>query len=119
MPALRTAIPATCSTVTVFSLSVSRYVGTPPTRRNATSRAANTVGAVLARIGSTTRNRDHATHAQNNVVLTPSISGPSPKSYCNHIPGSVTHGRWTRTLPARKAVLASATARRVVRSEPV
>jgi heat shock protein HslJ len=22
--------------------------------------------------------------------LTPSMTGPSPKSYCNHIPGSVT-----------------------------
>jgi hypothetical protein len=25
-------------------------------------------------------------------VRTPSMTGPSPKSYCNHIPGSVTHG---------------------------
>ena len=66
-----------------------------------TSRAANTVGAVLSRIASTTRNRDHASHAQNSTVLTPSITGPSPKSYCNHIPGSVTHGRCTRASPSR------------------
>ena len=65
------------------------------------SRAANTLGIVLSRIASTTRNRDHANHAQNNVVLTPSMTGPSPKSYCSHIPGSVTHGRCTRRRPAR------------------
>ena len=40
-------------------------------------------------------------HATNNVVLSPSITGPSPKSYCNHIPGSTTHGRCTRTRPNR------------------
>lgn len=36
---LRTGIPATCSTVTVFSLSVSRYVGTPATGRSPAARA--------------------------------------------------------------------------------
>ena len=61
-----------------------RYVGAPPRRRNVTSRAAITLGAVLSRIANTTRNRDHASHAQNNVVLTPSMTGPSPKSYCSH-----------------------------------
>jgi len=50
---------------------------------------------------STTRNRAHASHAQNNVVFSPQITGPSPKSYCNHIPDSVTHGRCTRTRPSR------------------
>ncbi len=30
-----------------------------------------------------------------------SISGPSPKSYCSHMPGSLTHGRCTRTRPNR------------------
>ena len=48
---------------------------------------------------STTRKRDHATHAQNSTVLRPSMTGPSPKSYCNHIPGSFTHGLWTRLRP--------------------
>jgi hypothetical protein len=81
MAGLRTAIPATCSVVTVFSLSVNRYVGAPPRRRSVTSRAAITLGEVLSRIANTTRNRDHASHAQNNVVLTPSMTGPSPKSY--------------------------------------
>ena len=66
-----------------------------------TSRAANTLGNVLSRNGSTTRNLDQASHAQNNTVFTPSITGPSPKSYCNHKPGSVTHGRCTRTRPSR------------------
>ena len=67
-----------CSTVTVFSLSVNTYVGTPPRRRKATSRAANTLGIVLSRIGNTTRNLDHANQATNNTVFTPSITGPSP-----------------------------------------
>jgi|JI10StandDraft_1071094.scaffolds.fasta_scaffold41319_7 uncharacterized membrane protein YgcG len=101
MAGLRTGTPATCSTVTVFSLSVNTYVGAPPRRRSVTSRAAITDGVVLSRIARTTRNLHHANHATNSVVLTPSMSGPSPKSYCNHIPGSVTHGRCTRTLPRR------------------
>ena len=69
-------------------LVVNRYVGAPPRRRSVTSRrrsvtsrAAITLGEVLSRIANTTRNRDHASHAQNNVVLTPSMTGPSPKSY--------------------------------------
>ena len=83
-----------------------------------TSRAANTEGIVLSRSASTTRKRDQASHAQNSTVLTPSMTGPSPKSYCSHIPGSVTQGRCTRTRPALNAVRTVATARRVVRSEP-
>ena len=67
-----------CSTVTVFSLSVNTYVGTPPRRRNVTSRAANTEGRVLSRIGNTTRNLDQASQATNKVALTPSMTGPSP-----------------------------------------
>ncbi len=94
-------MPATCSTVTVFSLSVGTYVGAPPIRRIVTSRAAITDGDVLSLIASTTRNLDHANHATNNVVLAPSIVGPSPKSYWIHIPGSVTHGRCTRVRPTR------------------
>ena len=83
------------------------------------SRAANTLGAVLSRNAITTRNRDHANHAQNRVVCTPPIVGPSPKSYCIHIPGSVTHGRNTRSRPAFQLRRTRATARRVVRDEPV
>ncbi len=73
----------------------------------------------MSLIASTTRNLDHASHPQNNVVFAPSIVGPSPKSYCNHIPGSVTHGRCTRTRPTTYAAFTTATARRLVRSEPV
>src|SRR5450756_1328218 len=98
MAGLRTAMPGTCSTVTVLSLAVSRYVGAPPLRRLVPSRAAITDGDVLSLIASTTRNRDHANHATNNVVRAPSMTGPSPKSYWTHIPGSVTHGRCTRTV---------------------
>ena len=40
--------------------------------------AANTLGIVLSRSAITTRNRDHASHATNSTVLTPSTTGPSP-----------------------------------------
>ena len=99
-------------------MSVSTYVGAPPILRKVTSRAANTLGIVLSRSASTTRNRDQASHAQNSTVFTPSTTGPSPKSYCSHIPGSVTHGRCTRTRPDLYAARTRATARRVVRSDP-
>ncbi|MFV0460541.1 MAG: hypothetical protein ACK5MT_17435 [Actinomycetales bacterium] len=82
--------------MTDFSLSVSTYVGTPPRIRNAWSNAASTLGIVLSRNGITTRNLDHATHAQIKIVATPPTTGPSPKSYCTHNPGSGTHGRCTR-----------------------
>ena len=52
-----------------------------------------TVGRVRSRMASTTRNRHQASQAQNNVVSRPSMVGPSPKSYWNHIPGSGIHGR--------------------------
>ena len=94
-----------CSTVTVFSLSVNTYVGTPPSSRNVRSNAAITDGCVLSRNAITTRNRDHANQATNNTVLTsplrPATTGPSPKSYWSHSPGSVTHGRCTRACPNR------------------
>ena len=60
---LRTATPATCSTVTILSLSVSRYVATPPTTRSAASIPANTLGAVLSS-GDTTRNRTTPTRSR-------------------------------------------------------
>lgn len=53
--------------------------GVPPRRRSVTSRAGNTLGDVLCQIGWTTRNRDYADHAQNSTVVTPSMTGPSPK----------------------------------------
>src|SRR4051794_29122593 len=100
MSGCRTATPATCSTVTVFSLSVNRYDGTPPIRRNVVSRQATSVGRVRSQVGITTRNLDHANHAQNNSVarITPGFVGsgtfgPQPQSNCSHRPGSVIHGR--------------------------
>ena len=39
---------------------------------------AMTVGNVLSKIGSTTRNRDHDNHAQYSHVLAPQTKGPSP-----------------------------------------
>jgi hypothetical protein len=65
-----------------------------------------------------TRNRDHASHQQNRTVSADPIRGPSPKSYCAHMPGSGTHGRYVLRCPARQAASSSATARRVVRSDP-
>jgi hypothetical protein len=116
--ALRTGIRATCSTVTVFSLSVSTYVGTPPIARNVLSKQDATVGNVLSRTGITTRNRDQASHAHHSQVRRPSTRGPSPQSNWHHIPGSGIHGRNTRRCPARYDAFATATARRVVRSVP-
>src|SRR5208283_451850 len=52
------------------------------------------VGSVRSHTGSTTRNRDHASHAQNSSVTRgvpsgPGTSGPLPQSHCSHSPGSV------------------------------
>src|SRR6478736_10213985 len=74
---------------------------------------------VRSRNGITIRYLDHASHAQNSTVFRPSMTGPSPKSYCNHNPGSVTHGRCTRAFPNRYCFLTCATARRDDRSDPV
>jgi hypothetical protein len=52
-----------------------------------------TVGRVLSQVGITTRNRDHANHAQNRFVGRPSMRGPVPQSHWAHIPGSGIHGR--------------------------
>ena len=59
------------------------------------------MGSVRSHVGITTRNRDHASHAQNNSVCRGARSarvgsgtcGPHPQSNCNHNPGSVIHGR--------------------------
>ncbi len=100
-------------------LVVGEDVGAPPTARNVRSNAANTLGRVLSRIGITTRNRLNASQATNSTVFTPPTTGPSPKSYCNHSPGSVTHGRCTRRFPARHDAFTAATARLVDRSDPL
>jgi len=92
----RTGTPATRSSVTVFSLSVSRYVGAPPTARNVVSRHDTSVPIVRSHVARMTRNRDHASQAQNKFVRRPPIRGPSPQSNCSHIPGSGTHGRYLR-----------------------
>jgi hypothetical protein len=54
---------------------------------------AMTLGRERSKMGITTRKRDHDSQAQNNTVAIPATTGPSPKSYWNHIPGSGTHGR--------------------------
>jgi hypothetical protein len=120
----RTGIPATCSVVTVFSLSVNAYVGAPPNRRSVASRQVSTVPSLRSQLGSTTRNLDHANQAQNSNVgrgrpSGPNTTGPVPQSNCSHNPGSVIHGRYCRRCSVRQASLAAATARRVVRSSPV
>ena len=76
-----------------------------------------------SQVGITTRNRDQASHRQNSSVArggppANGTIGPTPQSNWHHIPGSVIHGRYVRRCPARHRALASATARRVVRSSP-
>jgi len=93
MSGWRTGTPATRSMVTVRGLSVSRYVATPPIRRSMASRQATSVPNVWAQAGIATRNRDHASQAQNNWVRRPPTRGPSPQSTWIHRPGSGTHGR--------------------------
>ncbi len=68
--------------MTVRSLSVNQYVGTPPNTRIARSKQPITVGIVRSHTGNTTRNRDHANQAQNNNVARPAIVGPVPQSHC-------------------------------------
>jgi hypothetical protein len=82
------------------------------------STAAQTDAWVLSSSGRTTRNLDQASHRQNSTVAAPFTSGPSPKSYCAHMPGSGIHGRNTRRRPECQAFFSRATARRVVRSDP-
>ena len=98
MSGCRTGIPATCSTVTVFSLSVNAYVGAPPSLRRVVSRHAISVGRVRSQVGITTRNLLQASHAQNSSVprsapSAPGTRGPYPQSNCSHRPGSLIHGR--------------------------
>jgi hypothetical protein len=67
------------------------------------SRHATSVGSDRSHVGITTRNRDHASHAQNSNVarISPDPGaavgsgtfGPHPQSNCSHRPGSVIHGR--------------------------
>ena len=47
-----------------------------PNIRSVRSSPITTDGSVLSRNGTTTRNRDHASHAQNNTVRAPAILGP-------------------------------------------
>ena len=77
------------------------------------------VGTVLSVTARMTRKRDQASQAQKSHVRTPSTTGPSHQSNWNHMPGSGTHGRYSRRRPTRQVFFAAATARRVVRSEPV
>ena len=81
----------------------------------ARSTQAITVGRVRSQVAITTRNLDHASHAQNRFVLRPEMTGPAPQSHCAHMPGSGIHGRYTRRRPRRWLAFTSAT----VRSEPL
>lgn len=107
-----------CSTVTVFALSVSTYVGAPPIRLSVVSRQATSVPSVQSQTGITTRNRDQDSHAQNSQVRRPAMRGPSPQSNWSQRAGSGIHGRYVRRLPAFHAAFAVFTARLVERSLP-
>ena len=63
-------------------------------------------------------NRHHANHRQNKIVAARRSGGRRRSHTPAHIPGSGIHGRCTRHRPAGHAFLISATARRVVRSDP-
>src|SRR4051794_8985432 len=98
--------PATCSTVTVFSLSVNANAGTPPQARKVASRHDSSVPIRRSQVGTTTRNRDHANQAQNSIVgrglpSGPNTIGPAPQSNCSHNPGSVIQGRYDLRCPSR------------------
>jgi hypothetical protein len=75
---------------------------------------------VLSRNGTTTRYRDHASHARNNTARTPATSGPSPSPHCSHFRGCGIHGRVRRPCFCRhrsgaaygEAFMATDTARR-------
>jgi hypothetical protein len=95
---------------------VNTYVGAPPKQRNARSSPITTDGKDLSR-NATTRNRDHASHAQNSAVRQPSTTGPSPKSSCPET-GLRQRRRVTRRCSRRNRHFAKATHRRVVRSGP-
>ena len=90
---LRTAMRAMVSIVTVRSLSLSAYVGTPPNCLRHWSIHEMRLGIVLLFTASTTRKRLQASHAQNNHVLAPLTDGPSHQSNWNHMPGSGIQGR--------------------------
>jgi hypothetical protein len=65
----------------------------PPGIRKRRSKAANALGAVLSLIVITIRNLENASQATNRTAFTPPVRGPSPESYCSHLPGSVVLGR--------------------------
>jgi hypothetical protein len=60
--------------------------------RKVRSSAATTEGSDLSARGRMTRKRLQASHAQNSTAVTPSIMGPTPKSYWSQPPGSVIQG---------------------------
>ncbi len=66
---------------------------------------ATSVPRVWSQVGITTRNRYHASQAQNNDVRRAPMRGPSPQSNCSHIPGSGTHGRYGGRLPGPPCLL--------------
>jgi hypothetical protein len=86
-----------CSTVTVFSLSVYAYVGAPPITRSVASGQPNNVGKVRSHVGSTTRNRDQPSQAQNSNVPRPSRV-PHPSRTAATVPAQPRQGDTARPL---------------------
>jgi len=64
----------------------------PPITRSVALGQPNNVGKVRSHVGSTTRNRDQPSQAQNINVPRRSTVGPAPQSNCSHNPGSATSG---------------------------
>lgn len=104
-PTTATFRPAIFSLVFWYEVAVLRRAGHGPRRRIERfcphwsscchdSYAATGVGKVRSQVGITTRNRDHASHKQNNNVArggppAHETAGPTPQSNWHHIPGSV------------------------------
>lgn len=60
-----------------------------------------TLAMALSQVGITTRTLDRPNHAQNRFVDRPATLGPCPQSHWAHMPGSGTHGRYTRRRDRR------------------
>ena len=69
--------------------TTTRPVGPPAGTRGPAGRTVITEGNDRSCSGIMNRNRLQASQAQNEITVSPSITGPAPQSYCSQFPGSV------------------------------
>lgn len=108
------AIPAACSPVNGFSLSVKVLVGGPARRRSVDSRQAINVGTVSPQVGITHPEPGLRCQAGNSEFAARRWVAFA-QSHCSHNLGSGIRADTSAGCPASNAALASATAQRVVR----